>query len=179
MGFCAKLSLFPDLPDIKMSASLLRILVILTTCNLASSEDFIFSPRWNPLNKTHLGLSGTVPGYAMEAIIIGLYDWNKFLGRSPNPERGRELLVNFEIKINPCLAHQSSLMVKIRLQGEGTPKESSRFGYSPSPEVTQKCVNGILEVKQEVQLSATSKVQWWMIYAAVGGGGFLLLLLII
>ena len=33
--------------------------------------------------------------------------------RSPNPERGRELLVNFEIKINPCLAHQSSLVSKL------------------------------------------------------------------
>ena len=46
---------------IKMTAILLRILFILTTYNMASSEDFVFSPRWKPLNKTHLGLSGTVP----------------------------------------------------------------------------------------------------------------------
>ena len=33
--------------------------------------------------------------------------------RSPNPERGGQLLVTFETKINPCLTHQSSLVSKL------------------------------------------------------------------
>ena len=37
----------------------------------------------------------------------------------------------------------------------------------------------IFSPQPEVELSATSKAQWWIIYAAVGGAGLLLLLLII
>jgi len=157
------------------------LLILSSTSTLAS--DFTTTPRWQPVNNTHLGLSATIPEYAKNIHAIGLYRREKFIARSAIPDRKKEQIVKFVAKLNPCSTYDASFTVRVAFQGRGANSDyyntSSRFGYTPGVEV--KCSDGqlMLETKGSGRGSGSDDMQWWIIYAAIGGALLLVLLLII
>jgi|ERR1711971_89321 len=158
-------------------------LLLILSSNLTLASDFPASPQWQPVNRTHLALSATIPEYAKNIHAIGLYRRGKFIARSAIPDHRKKQLVKFVAELNPCSTYEPSFTVRVAFQGRGANRDycktSSRFGYTPGVEV--KCSNGqlLLKLKGSVQGSGSEEMQWWLIYTAIGGAILLILLFII
>jgi len=168
----------------KTSPNIFFLLLILSSTSTLASH-FDLTPQWKPVNRTHLALSATIPEYASNIHAIGLHRKRKFIARSAIPERGKEQLVKFVAKMNPCSTYQPFFAVYVAFKGRGAEpdyhKISSMFGYTPLENL--RCSDGqlVLETKESGRLGAgvdSENRNWWVLYAAIGGALLLLLFII-